>query len=288
LAKLSNNTAGNLDSYSKSGNSNSLHKQIFDVLDNDGNTYPLLTPKQICKLLDLSYQKYHNYVSKTKWEWKYYSRNERGSKCSSLHCFKAKVRLDLVLSQGLRGVVASDGELGVLGFGWVRSKSKNRFWMWPSRLGRVVWFESGTVTLHVRRPGNLGKAKQLFCDAFVNTGLLSDMKLLNPVLERIRPKSGHFPYSAGEQLPYMVIRDFELSHGIVIKVGDRTHPDAIEVIASFSETMDGALDKLERLEKNELKNGEALLKITGILSNLFGVDSDKRAAKGCGGKDYVS
>ncbi len=265
-----------------------MHKQIFDVLDNDGHTNPLLTPKQICKLLDLSYKKYHSYVSKTKWEWKYYCRNERGSKCSSLHCFKAKVRLDLALSQGLRGVVASEGELGVLGFGWVRSKSKNRFWMWPSRLGRVVWFESGTVTLHVRRPGNLGKAKQLFCDAFVNTGLLTDMKLLNPVLERIRPKSGHFPYSAGERLPYMVIRDFELSHGIVIKVGDRTHPDAIEVIASFSETMDGALDKLERLEKNELKNSEALLKITNILSNLFGADSEKGATKGCGGKEYVS
>ena len=49
-----------------------------------------------------------------------------------------------------------------------------------------------------------------------------------------------------------------------------------------------ALDKLERLEKNELKNSEALLKITGILSNLFGVDSDKQAAKGFGGKEYVS
>jgi len=196
--------------------------------------------------------------------------------------------LDLVLSQGLRGVVASEGELGVLGFGWVRSKSRNRFWMWTCRLGWDVWFESGTVTLHVMCPGNLGKANQLFCDAFVNTGLLSDMKLLNPVLERIRPKSGHFPFSAGERLPYLVIRDFELSHGIVIKVGDRTHPDAVEVIASFSETLDGALDKLERLGKNELKNAEALLKITGILSNLFGVDSDKQAAKGCGGKEYVS
>jgi hypothetical protein len=74
----------------------------------------------------------------------------------------------------------------------------------------------------------------------------------------------------------------------VIKVGDRTHPDAVEVIASFSETMDGALDKLERLEKNELKNSEALFKITGILSNLFDADSEKQAAKGCGGKEYVS
>jgi hypothetical protein len=265
-----------------------LHKQIFDVLDGDGHSNPLLMPKQICKLLDISYKQYRNYVSKTKWEWKYNHVNERGSKCSSVHCFKAKVRLDLVLSQGLRGVVASDGDLGALGFGWVRSKSKNRFWMWFSRLGRVVWFESGTVTLHVRRPGNLGRAKQLFCDAFVNVGLLTDFRVLNPVLERIRPKSGHFPYSSGERLPYMVIRDFEQSHGIVIKVGDRTHPDAVEVIAGFSDAMDLAFQKLDSLEKV----GVAIQKITGILSRLVDLEGAASAGaskgSGSGGKEYVS
>jgi hypothetical protein len=86
----------------------------------------------------------------------------------------------------------------------------------------------------------------------------------------------------------MVIRDFEQSHGIVIKVGDRSHPDAVEVIASFSDTMDGALDKLEKLEKHEIKNSEALVKITGILSRIFDVDPDRRAAVGSGGKEYVS
>lgn len=96
---------------------------------------------------------------------------------------------------------------------------------------------------------------------------MTDFKVINPVLEHIRPKSGHFPYSAGERLPYMVIRDFEQSHGIVIKIGDRTHPDSVEVIASFSNAMDAALDKLEKLEKTENKNSEALQKVTGILSN---------------------
>jgi hypothetical protein len=96
---------------------------------------------------------------------------------------------------------------------------------------------------------------------------VTDFKVINPVLEHIRPKSGHFPYSAGERLPYMVIRDFEQSHGIVIKIGDRTHPDSVEVIASFSNAMDAALDKLEKLEKTENKNSEALQKVTGILSN---------------------
>ena len=282
MAKSPSDTAGTLNSYSKSSTSNNIRKAIFELLDGDGHSDPLLTPKQICKLLDLSYKRYHNYVSKTKWEWKYYYRNERGSKCSSFHCFKAKVKLDLALSQALRAVVKLDVENG--GFGWVLSRARNRFLVWKGRFGRVVWFESGTVTLHVRRPGNLGKAKQLFCDAFVNTGLLTDMRLLNPVLERIRPKSGHFPYSSGERLPYMVIRDFELSHGIVIKVGDRTHPDAVEVIAGFSDAIDLALQKLDGLEKSD----KMLQKITGILTELFDVDVDKRAPKGSGGKEYVS
>jgi len=284
LVETSNTRSRGLNSYSKSSNSMSLRKQIFEVLDGDGHFIPLLTPRQICKLLDLSYKQYRNYVSKTKWEWKYYYRNERGSKCSSFHCFKAKVKLDGALSQALRHVVKLDVEKGGLGFGWVLSKARNRFLVWHGRLGRVVWFESGTVTLHVRRSGNLGKAKQLFCDAFVNTGLLTDVKLLNPVLERIRPASGHFPYSSGERLPYMVIRDFELSHGIVIKVGGRTHPDAVEVIAGFSDAIDLALQKLDALEKSDL----ALQKITSILSELFNIDPNKRDSKGLGSKDYVS
>jgi len=292
MAKSPNPSAGDLNSYCKSGNSNNIRKQIFDLLDGEGQSNPLLTPKQICKLLEISYKKYHNYVAKTKWEWKYYYKNERGSKCSNFHCFKAKGKLDKELSVALRRVVQADWERGGLGFGWVPSKAKNRFWMWRGKFGRAVWFETGVVGLSVRRPGNLGKAKQLFCDAFVNTGLVTDFKVLNPILEKIRPKSGHFPYSAGERLPYMVIRDFEQSHGIVIKVGDRTHPDSVEVIASFSDTLDGALDKLEQLEKSELKNGEALQKITGILSNLFYVDTNKQPKgsqeNNAGGKDYVS
>jgi len=265
----------------------SLRKQVCGLLDAD----PLLMPKMLAKLLDFTpkeYKKQRQTLTNYRNYWKYNHENERGSKCSNLHCFKAKVRLDLVLSVGLRGVVRLDIEKGVFFYGWVLSKTRNRFFVWKGRFGRVVWFETGTVTLHVRRPGNLGRAKQLFCDAFVNTGLLTDMKLLNPVLERIRPKSGHFPYSSGERLPYMVIRDFEESHGIVIKVGDRTHPDAVEVIAGFSDAMDLAFQKLDSLEKV----GVAIQKITGILSRLVDVEGAASAeapkGSGSGGKEYVS
>ena len=197
MAKQPTDTTGKTDSYCKSGNSNNLRKQIFDLLDGEGQSNPLLTPKQICKLLNLTYKRYHNYVSKTKWEWKYYYRNERGSKCSNFHCFKAKVKVDLELSVALRGVVQADWDKKGLGFGWVASRARNRFWIWKGKFGRAVWFETGLVGLNVRRPGNLGKAKQLFCDAFVNSGLVTDFKVLNHILEKIRPKSGHFPYQCG-------------------------------------------------------------------------------------------
>lgn len=51
----------------------------------------------------------------------------------------------------------------------------------------------------------------------------------------------------------------------------------LRVLPVFSDTMDSALDKLELLQKNELKNSEALQKITGILSNFFDVNPNKRS-----------
>lgn len=258
MANLSEKQSRILEHNSYASYGVSMRKEVCKLLDEN----PLLTAKMLAKLMNLDYKKYRQTLTNYRNFWVYNHENEQGSKCSSLHCFKAKVKFDLSVSQKLRNVIDSDVEKSQ--FGWVLSKARNRFLVWKGRLGRAVWFESGTVTLHVKRPGNLGKAKQLFCDAFVNSGLLTDVKVLNPILDRIRPKSGHFPYSSGERLPYMVIRDFEESHGIVIKVGDKTHPNAIEVIASFSDAIDLALQKIDNLAKN----GEALNKISDILSKL--------------------
>ena len=248
----------------------SMRKEACKLLDEN----PLLTAKMLAKLMNLDYKKYRQTLTNYRNFWVYNHENERGSKCSSLHCFKAKVKLDLSLSQDLRGVVDSNVEN--MAFGWVLSRARNRFLVWKGRLGRAVWFESGTVTLHVKCPGNLGKAKQLFCDAFVNSGLLTDVKVLNSILERIRPKSGHFPYGSKERLPYVVIRDFEESHGIVIKVGDKTHPNAIEVIASFSTAIDSVLEKLDKLERS----GEFLEKILSRLRSFDDLGDPKRIVEG--------
>jgi len=178
--------------------------------------------------LNLPYQKYRGYLNKLRYEWKYDHKNERGSKPSKLHCFRAWVLL--------RGFECPS-RVEALRVGWEPTRAKNRFIVFKESLGRVVWFETGLVLVSVRAPGNLGRAKQLFCDAFVNTGLICDIKVMNGVLERVRNDNVHAPYVTGQRLPKLVITDFAESHGIIIKVGDRSHPNAVEVIAGFTESM---------------------------------------------------
>jgi hypothetical protein len=68
--------------YRKNGNSVSTRQSVFEKLDEN----PLLTAKVLCRLLDLPYSKYWNYVGRLRCEWKYYHRNEHGSKCSIHAC----------------------------------------------------------------------------------------------------------------------------------------------------------------------------------------------------------
>jgi len=242
----------------------SLRKQVCNLLDEN----QLLTAKMLCKLLNLPYKKYKQTITNYRNYWKYNHESERGSKCSSFHCYKAKVRLDKPLSGELRAKL-SFGQPGLfVGYGWKLSKARNRFLDWRGKLGRVVWFETGSVRLFVKKPGNLGRAKQLFCDAFINTGLLTDVKLFNPVLERIGPKSCHFPYETPMRLPYVKIDDFSESHGITIKVGDRSHPNAIEVIAEFTAKQDELEQKVSYVfDVFQQVNGKASLenpKLEGV------------------------
>lgn len=230
--------------YSNVGNgdseNNSLKRQIWKKLDEN----PLLSPKELAKLLDLPYKQYRNYITKERSNWKYYHESERGSKCSSFHCYKAKVRMDKGLSDELRGKLHFGAPGLFVGFGWRLSKSRNRFLEWRGRYGRVVWFETGSVRLFVKKPGNLGKAKQLFCDAFISTGLLTDLRVFSPILDKISPKSCHFTYETPMRLPMVTIADFAESHGITIKVGDRSHPNAVEVIAEFTRKQDEIEEKV--------------------------------------------
>ncbi len=248
----------------------SLRKQVCKLLDEN----PLLSPRKLADLICDSkaealkfYKEHRQVLTNYRNFWKYNHENERGSKCSNLHCFKAKVRLDRAFSQALRRIVELDVEKGFFVYGWVCSGARNRFLIWRGRLGRVVWFETGTVTLHVKKPGNLGKAKQLFCDAFGNTGLLTDVQVLVRYADKIWQKGLHAPYASSSRLPKMEIKDFVDSHGILIKSGDRSHPNAIEVIAEFPSYAEKLIETVEKKEFEILELRSQVKELVGLLKN---------------------
>jgi hypothetical protein len=85
----------------------------------------------------------------------------------------------------------------------------------------------------VRKPANLGRAYQLVCNGFSFTGLITDIKVLEQLLSTVRFKGAHYVFPVGQRLPKLTIDLFQKSNGIIIKVGDTTHPDSLEVIACY-------------------------------------------------------
>jgi hypothetical protein len=59
------------------------------------------------------------------------------------------------------------------------------------------------------------------------------MKVLEEVLSGLRFKGAHYVFSTGQRLPKLTIDLFQKSNGIVIKVGDNSHPDGLEVLATY-------------------------------------------------------
>jgi len=196
---------------------NSLAQQVFSQL----NKNPLLTAKPLCKILGLSYREHEHYIRNLKTQWKYHYKNERGSKCS-LHGWRGWCYLPCSVDRAR-----------AVDVGWVRSKARNRWLLWKDRLGRLQWFETGRVNLYVRKPANLGKAYQLLCNGFSFTGLITDIKVLEQLLSTVRFKGAHYVFATEERLPRLTIDLFAKSNGVLIKVGDASHPNSVEVIACY-------------------------------------------------------
>jgi hypothetical protein len=103
------------------------------------------------------------------------------------------------------------------------------------------------VNLHLRKPANLGKAYQLICNGFSFTGLVTDIKVLEAVLASVRFKGAHYVFSTGQRLPRLTIDLFAQSNGVIIKVGDRSHPHAVEVVACYPDWAERNERLLEQL-----------------------------------------
>ena len=223
--------------------SDSITQQVFKYL----NKNPLLTAKPLCQILGLQYREHGHYIRNLRSRWKYHHRNERGSKCS-LHGWRGWCYLPTYMPTDVRS--------RAVGVGWVVSRARNRWLLWKDRIGRLQWFETGRVNLYVRKPANLGRAYQLICNGFSFTGLVTDIKVLEQILSTIRFKGAHYVFPVGQRLPKLTIDLFQKSSGIIIKVGDDTHPDSLEVIATFPDWG----ERMERVLEQHLD----------ILKHLFG------------------
>ena len=221
------------------GYAKSIRQRVFKELDKN----PLLTPKNLCKLLDLSYETYRQYVANLKSLWKHNYRNEQGSKCSSHGC-----RGFCFVSVGLSRTESVQQ-------GWVLTRARNKWLLWKDKLGRLQWFETGRVNLYVRKPANLGKAYQLVCNGFFATGLIFDFRVMKEVLKTVRFKRASYVFETSQRLPKLVIDLFGESNGVRIKLGDRSHPHAVEVDVWYP-------DWAERNERLFEKVAETLGRLT--------------------------
>ena len=236
----------------------SIKDSVFKLLDKN----PLLTAKPLCKLLSLPWPQYQSYMNNLRSRWLNSPKNERGSKCS-VHGWRGWCYLPREVNGGIRtrGVEV----------GWRETRARNRWLLWKDKLGRLQWFETGRVNLYVRKPANLGKAYQLICNGFSFTGLITDIKVLENVLRTVRFKGAHYVFPVGQRLPKLTIDLFQKSNGIIIKVGDTTHPDSLEVIAVYP-------DWAERNER-------LLEQLNDILKRLFEPAAPKNLRKKV---DYVA
>jgi len=247
------------DSYGES-----IRQCVFRELDKN----PLLTASALHSILKLDAKTSLQVLANYKTQWRHNYRNERSSKCS-LHAWRGWCYLP-------SGVVSSsDIRIRSVGSGWLRSRARNRWLLWKDRLGRLQWFETGRVNVYVRKPANLGRAYQLVCNAFSFTGLVTDMKVLEQVLSGLRFKGAHYVFPVGQRLPKFTIDLFQKSNGIVIKVGDDTHPDSLEVLATYP-------DWAERNERLLEQLNDVLKQTLGAHDTRSNPESPRRVG------DYVS
>jgi len=221
------------NSNSKDGYIISIRQSVFDFLDKN----PLLTAKPLCKLLDLPYSQYRDYMNRLRYDWKSNHKNERGSKCS-IHGWRGWCYLP-----------SSVVRTRAVEVGWVETRARNRWLLWKDRVGRLQWFETGRVNLFVRKPASLGKAYQLVCNGFSFTGLVTDIKVLEQVLSTLRFKGAHYVFATEQRLPRLTIDLFAKSNGVIIKVGDRSHPHAVEVVACYPDWAERNERLFERLNE---------------------------------------
>ena len=237
----------------------SLRKRVFKLLDKD----PLLKPKEICKLLDgTDYKQNGEVVTQYKKQWKKEYKSQRGlirSCPDDVHNAFYKGEL-----KGVKDVLCRLPSLVSIS-NWKPTRAKNRYWVFKSDLGRIRFFETGTVELWVRKPASDGKAMQLFSHAFTWTKLVDSISVVEDFQKTLMRKM-HTLFDYGQRVPYMKVTAFQGTHKFTYVSGDKSHPTCGEFMFEYHAEVEGARRLFEQIENffNQFSmNGNARSKPLG-------------------------
>lgn len=221
----------------------SIRENVFDLLRKN----PLLKPKALCKLLELNYKYYKDYVTHLRFQWKNDYQKQHGLKRLRFHNWHGYVYVPKTVDRAL-----------AVDVGWIRTRARNRYFMWKDKNGRLEWFETNRVKVWVRKPATVGKALQLLANGFFRTALIFDIRVFNKFVKELRFKGASATLDVGQRLPYERIEFLKESNGVVLTLGDRSHPTSIEIdfhLPRWGERMEQAIESFVKvMEKTtELK-----------------------------------
>jgi hypothetical protein len=223
---------------------NSLRHRVFKLLDKN----PLLKPKQICELLGETYAKRGEVVTQYKKQWKKEYKSQRGlirSYPDELHHVFYKGKLPSEVVKAILQIMTLN--LPNAYEGWKRSRAKNRYWIFRNKLGRIRFFENGTVELWIRKPASAGKAKGLFTQAFVWTRLIDSIQVCDDFYKTLMRRF-HATFDYGKRVGYMRITAFKETHGFEFVSGDKTHPTSAEFMFEYHAEVDSARRLFEQMQ----------------------------------------
>jgi hypothetical protein len=198
-----------------------LKSQVYALLTQN----PGLLPKAICEKLHISYKDHGGSVRHIRCSWKRDTEKQHGS-VSSIHAWRGWVYLP--------GGVGPDKAVAP----WKVTTARNRWLLLKNNLGRLQWFypskarpELGSrVNIYARAPVEPGRIIQLLAQAFTWTEIITDLKVFRQVVAGIRFKGAHYVVPLGFRLPQPIVVDlFGPSNGVVVKLSDRSHRDALEL-----------------------------------------------------------
>jgi hypothetical protein len=202
----------------------SLKQKIWKLLDEN----PLYSPMVLCKLLDLNPHLFSKQVSARKSEWKVHSKNSGGLKALKSPLSSHAIEFFSYVPERLDRKKFSDVVSAALASGWVQSGKNRMLTFKRTGWGNIKWWETGRVILHLVKPVNRGRLKQLLAFAFSHGSLQIPLSIFEPWVESFKLHSEHIVYDTGEKVPYVHFDLLKDACGVEFVSGDRSHPTGYE------------------------------------------------------------